>query len=348
MSAVTLSLGLFLGALVALVAIWPARHHPAFGRIVRGSVVVGVIVLVSGALHYGLSENRRIAQRITLSETDPAAAMAGMASDLEKELDAKPDVQGYFLLGRAREAAGEPLAAVDAFAKANALSKEPDPDILAAEARARLGTAPPGSESRQVAKTRARRALDVAPQHMWAHYTLAALLLQEGEAKAAVPHLQAVLDANVLDPQAQERLRARIASIEPSAEAEASSALAAASSNADTPSLSVDIQLASGLEGQGGVLFVFARQADGPPMPIAARRVAQPQFPLTVTLSDQDLLQPGQPLHSYAQLEIGARWSSTGTASGSGDDPVARMRIDPSTQQQVQLLLTSPGNAPKG
>lgn len=346
MSVVTLSLGLFIGALVALVAIWPARRHPAFGRIARGAVVVGLVVLVSGALHYGLSDNRRIAQRIELSETDPAAAMAGMAGDLEKELEAKPDVQGYFLLGRAREAAGEPLAAVDAFAKANALSEEPEPDILAAEARARMATAPPGSESRTIAKARAKRALDVAPQHMWAHYTLAALLIQEGEAKAAVPHLQAVLDANVLDPQAQERLRARIASIEPASEA--SSAQAAAADTSDTPSLSVDIELANGVEGQGGVLFVFARQADGPPMPIAARRVAQPQFPMTVTLSDQDLLQPGQPLHSYAQLEIGARWSSTGTASGSGDDPVARTRIDPSTQQQIQLLLTPPGNAPKG
>lgn len=346
MSAVILSLGLFLGAMVAVVAIWSGRRHPAFAKVVRLSMIVGVIVLASSALHFSLSDNRRIAQRITLSESDPAAAMAGMAEDLQGELDAKPDPQGYYLLGRAREAAGQPAEAVEAFARANALSNEPEPDFLAAEARARMGTAPPGSESRRIARERAERALDVAPQHMWAHYTLAALLLQEGEAKAAVPHLQAVLDAGVLDPQAQERLRARIATIAP--ETTMSEPDAATSSTGDTPSLSVQVQLAGGLNVEGGVLFVFARQADGPPMPIAARRIAQPQFPMTVTLGDQDLLQPGQPLHSYGQLEIGARWSSTGTASGSGDDPEARMRIDPSVQQEIRLTLTEPGNAPKG
>jgi len=350
LSVVILSLGLFLGALVALVAIWSTRRHPAFKRSVQLSVIVGVIVLTSSALHFALSDNLRFAQRIALSETDPAAAMAGMAEDLQGELDAKPDAQGYFLLGRAREAAGQPREAVKAFARANALSEEPEPDILAAEARARLSTAPPGSESRRIARERARRALDVAPQHMWAHYTLAALLLQDGEAKAAVPHLKAVLDAEVLDPQAQERLRARIASIAPDAAARSTepAASASAAADGDTPSLSVEIQLAGGRQAQGGVLFVFARHADGPPMPIAARRIVQPEFPMTVTLGDGDRLQPGQPLHSYSQLEIGARWSSTGTATGSGDDPEARMRIDPSSQQEIRLTLTEPGNAPKG
>ncbi|MHA7835103.1 MAG: c-type cytochrome biogenesis protein CcmI/CycH, partial [Algiphilus sp.] len=99
---------------------------------------------------------------------------------------------------------------------------------------------------------------------------------------------------------------------------------------------------------QGGVLFVFARQAAGPPMPIAARRIAQPRFPLTVELGDQHRLQPGQPLHSYGELEIGARWSSTGEASGEAGDPVARTRIDPATEQQIRLTLTAPGDAPKG
>lgn len=342
MSVAILALGVFVGGLVSLLAIWHARHNPAATRVLRIGLIVGVIVLASSALHYTLSDNHRTAQRIDLFETDPAAAMAGMANDLEGELADAPDAQGYFLLGRAREAAGQQKAAVEAFARANTLTEEPDPDLLAAEARARMGTAPPGSESRAIARQRALRALDVAPQHMWAHYTLAALYIQEGEAQAAIPHLKAVLDANVLDPQTQERLRARLASIDPTAED--------ASANQATahPAFSIQVELDAGVEAQGGVLFVFARQADGPPMPIAARRIPAPSFPMTVALGDQHLLQPGQPLHSYGELEIGARWSSSGTAGGNADDPVARTRIDPSVQQQIRLTLTTPGDAPKG
>ncbi|WP_420426593.1 tetratricopeptide repeat protein [Algiphilus sp.] len=346
MSAAILGLGVFVGGLVSLLAFWHARRNSAAVRVLRIGLIVGFIVLASSALHYTLSDNHRIADRIALAESDPAAAMAGMANDLEAELADKPDVQGYFLLGRAREAAGQPKAAVAAFARANAMTQEPNPDILAAEARARLGTAPPGSESRVIARTQAERALDVAPDHMWAHYTLAALLIQEGDAAAAVPHLKAVLDANVLDPQTQDRLRARLASIDPSAldNGDAGNETTAT----DTPALEIEVQLGADVQTQGGVLFVFARQAEGPPMPIAARRIAEPRFPLTVVLGDQHRLQPGQPLHSYDALEIGARWSSTGEASGGAGDPVARTRIDPASKQQIRLTLTAPGDAPKG
>ncbi|MHA7835477.1 MAG: tetratricopeptide repeat protein, partial [Algiphilus sp.] len=248
MSAAILGLGIFVGGLVSLLALWHARRHPAAMRVMRLGLIVGFIVLASSALHYTLSDNHRIANRITLAESDPTAAMAGMANDLEAELANKPDVQGYFLLGRAREAAGQPKAAVAAFARANAMTQEPDPDILAAEARARLGTAPPGSESRAIARSQAERALDVAPDHMWAHYTLAALLLQEGDAPAAVPHLKAVLDANVLDPQTQDRLRARLASIDPDALDSRGTENETAASN--TPALQIEVQLAADVQTQ--------------------------------------------------------------------------------------------------
>lgn len=59
-------------------------------------------------------------------------------------------------------------------------------------------------------------------------------------------------------------------------------------------------------------LFVFAVIPDGPPMPIAVKRIPGPQFPLTLSLGDADAMMEGSKLATYPALQFKARLSRGG------------------------------------
>ncbi len=62
------------------------------------------------------------------------------------------------------------------------------------------------------------------------------------------------------------------------------------------------------------VLFVYAREVDGPPMPLAIQRLSAADLPTTVVLDDSMAMPGGKPLSAARRVEIVARVSATGTA----------------------------------
>jgi len=69
-------------------------------------------------------------------------------------------------------------------------------------------------------------------------------------------------------------------------------------------------------------LFVFVKVPNGPPMPIAARRLSALPLPRVITLNDGDRLIEGNSLSSYPQLVIGAHISKSGSATKTSGDLV--------------------------
>jgi hypothetical protein len=77
-------------------------------------------------------------------------------------------------------------------------------------------------------------------------------------------------------------------------------------------SVSVNITLADELKDQlpaNGVLFVFAKAENGPPMPLAVVKKPQWQLPLTVTLSERDAMVAGMTFAEFKRVKIVARIS---------------------------------------
>ncbi len=88
------------------------------------------------------------------------------------------------------------------------------------------------------------------------------------------------------------------------------------------------------------VLFVFARAADGPPMPVAARKLPLGAFPMELTLSDADSLMPQRKLSDLDQWIISARIASEGQARGqSGDLEAEAVTVGKDTAQPVILKI---------
>ena len=68
------------------------------------------------------------------------------------------------------------------------------------------------------------------------------------------------------------------------------------------------------------VLFVFAREVGGPPMPLAVDRRPAAQLPALVRLDDSMAMMPGRTLSAAKQVEVVARLSMSGAATPASGD----------------------------
>ena len=103
----------------------------------------------------------------------------------------------------------------------------------------------------------------------------------------------------------------------------ASGAPAAARTPAGAASISGRVTLAPALAARvapGDTLFVFARAAEGPRMPLAILKRSAAELPLSFTLDDSMAMTPQMKLSSFASVVIGARISKSGNATPQSGD----------------------------
>lgn len=80
-------------------------------------------------------------------------------------------------------------------------------------------------------------------------------------------------------------------------------------------SLKVSVSLDDNLKQQvssENAVFIYAKAASGPPMPLAVKRLMVSDLPVTVELSDADAMIPSMKLSSFEEIIIGARVSKSG------------------------------------
>ena len=82
-------------------------------------------------------------------------------------------------------------------------------------------------------------------------------------------------------------------------------------------SIKVTVKLSPALAGRpspADTVFIFARAAQGPKMPLAIVRKQVKELPITVTLDDSMAMVPDMKMSGFSQLVIGARVSKSGDA----------------------------------
>jgi cytochrome c-type biogenesis protein CcmH len=87
---------------------------------------------------------------------------------------------------------------------------------------------------------------------------------------------------------------------------------------AATGQLTVKVDLAAALKDKvepGDSVFVFARAASGPPMPLAVKRLTVADLPAEVSLSDSDAMMPQLKISGFEQVQLVARISRSGNAT---------------------------------
>ena len=99
----------------------------------------------------------------------------------------------------------------------------------------------------------------------------------------------------------------------------------AASVNPIGQSLAISgkVSIAPSLAGKGSAtdtLFVFARETNGPPMPVAIMRATKKDLPFTFRLDDSNSMMPSRTLSDVAMVVIVARLSKSGQAMPQSGD----------------------------
>lgn len=288
--------------------------------------------------------NRAVTQTVTTDANGQTAApeLASAISSLQARLEENPnDVDGWVLLGQSYTAIDELEEARRAFEQALGLAPE-EPLIMELLGQAIALSAPPDRVPEDARKWFSE-ALKRNPRSQRALFYMGFAAAQDAEMETAMGYWQtlyAQLDPNDANALAlKEQMDALSARLGLPAE-QATSTPAVASGRAVTVNVDVAESLWDQIE-TDDVLFVFARAAEGPRMPLAIARLTAGQLPATVVLDESMGMSPAMNLSSFDQVIVGARISKSGTATPQpGDlqalsDPVAT-----DSRADVDLLIS--------
>jgi cytochrome c-type biogenesis protein CcmH len=110
-----------------------------------------------------------------------------------------------------------------------------------------------------------------------------------------------------------------------------------------TRAVSVQVQLDPAVAANAtpdDVVFVFARAAGGPPMPLAVQRLQVKELPASVTLDDTMGMTPGMNLAAFPEIVVVARVSKSGQATPHpGDLEGESAPLDTTQTRQVSISI---------
>lgn len=298
---------------------------------------------------------------------DMDAAVKGLAAKLAANPD---DVEGWLLLGRAYKSMERFADARDAIKNAYERAEgNIDIQVDYAEALALAG------EGRRI-QGQARELLDAAlktdPGHQRALWLLGIAEYQQQNYTAAVEfweRLRALLppeadvrgslETQIADARQRAGMPATASAAAPAASATAAAAPAGSAAGAATSpgtgaatapaatdiQLQVEVALDPTLRDKapaGASVFVFARAANGPPMPLAVQRLSVADLPAKVVLTEAMGMLPNMKLSQFPQVVVGARISASGNAKAqSGDLQTLSAPLDVKSKTPVKLVIDS-------
>jgi cytochrome c-type biogenesis protein CcmH len=90
------------------------------------------------------------------------------------------------------------------------------------------------------------------------------------------------------------------------------------------------------------VVFIYAKAANGQPMPLAAARKQVKDLPLTIELDDSMAMMAQNRLSAHQEVIVGARVSLSGSPSAkSGDLEGEVSRVVPGQSDPVEVVISS-------
>ena len=311
---------------------------------------------------------------------DPAALVAAPATapgehgqDMEQAIDKLAaklkqnpgDAEGWALLGRAYLETQRFADARDALKHAHELVAD-DPDVGVAYAEA-LTLASESHQFDAQARALIEAALKADPKNQRGIWLLGIADYQAGKFDAAIADWNLLLAQLPKDSTIAQSVRSQIARAEAArdgkplpaetaaaeipaagetAQAEApqaATATTAAATAADGAHLTVKVTLDPNLTAQvspADTVFVYAKAASGPPMPLAIQRLRADQLPATVVLTDGMGMLPSMKLSQFPQIIIGARISKSGNAiAQAGDLQTVSKPLDVKTTAPIALTI---------
>lgn len=302
-------------------AVAPAGHDS------RWTVVVLAIVIpiAAGLLYLQLGDLNAVAPP---PPSAPQHAMSeeqieGLVAKLEARLRDNPDPEGYLILARSYMVMQRFPQAVAAFERAGDAIMQ-DPDVLANYADASAAAA--GGDLSGKPLELVKRALAIDPNNVKALALAGTEAFNRKDFKTAVDYWERMRRIVPADSQFGQSVAASIAEARQLGGIEGAVVPAAPLASAAAPSggrvtgvVTLDPTIAAKAS-PNDTLFIFARAAEGPRMPLAILKRQVKDLPVEFSLDDSQAMTPAMKLSRFPQVVIGARISKTATAAPQSGD----------------------------
>jgi cytochrome c-type biogenesis protein CcmH len=306
-----------------------AARTPAGAR--RTALVIGIAVpVVAGLLYWHLGEPQGIgASRLAARDSAPLTPeqFQAMTQQLAERMANNPDDPvGWLMLGRAYKALERYPEAVQALSQANR-RRPGDAEILVEYAEA-LAQAAGGKLAGEPARV-LDQALAVAPDNPKALTLAGGAAFEAGDYAAAIRHwerlaLQVPPDSELGQALASGLARARtLAQGQTGRPGKAPGGEPARKEAAAGQAVRGEVRLSAALKNRTApddTVFIFARAADGPRMPLAVIRRQVKDLPTNFRLDDSMAMNPELKLSAFARVVVAARVSRSGSATAQSGD----------------------------
>ncbi len=331
---------------------------------VRSRQLLGVILLTvvsSGSIglyrevttYREIPSPQHLARQAVEQEADRELLPVGqMIEALAAELRESPDnAEGWQMLGRSYLMMEKTEEAVGAYARAYELAGNQDPILLTDYAEAIAFASDNRMQGQPLELV--NKALAIAPEMPKALWLKGFASFQQGDYVMAVSSWDKAVQAFELTDEARQMLHAYIAEARQKMRltGEQGAAMPQVASDAqgrDEPAVGVSIKVKVGLDdsvsgqaGSGETVFVFARAASGPSMPLAVQKLTVADLPAMVILDDSMAMLAGMNLSSQKQVVVGARVSRSGSPiPQAGDLQGLSGMIEPGKDGQVVVVIS--------
>jgi len=299
----------------------------------------GVLPAVVAALYLAWGNPDGLALSREIEQGGQPESVQEMIARMERITEVQPESgEAWYMLGRAYLSDQRPAEAAQAFGESLERLGE-RPEVLAQLAQARFFAS--GNQLDSAAVAALDKALELNPNEPTALGLLGIAAFESGDYSGAIGYWERLLA--VTPPQSAgaeairggiQRARERLGVDEPQQAQEV----------AGNAVIRVRLELAEGIAEQAGpdaVVFIFARNAEGPPMPLVARRLPVADLPAELVLSSADAMLPDVRLAEGQTLQLNARLSPSGDVmQGTHEGRVDQITVgDP---DQVTLVIDQP------
>lgn len=250
------------------------------------------------------------------------ASLESVVGKLEAKLEQQPSAKGYMMLGKTYLIIEQPEKSVTAYRKGLAIYPD-DAEMkfgLADSLAVIANNSLTGEPEKLILE-----GLKVKPDNIKGLWLAGMAAKQRGDTSVAVTYWKKVASLLPKDSRDYEELTGLIAETEGVAVATIQK-VETTSNNKVMAKITVAVDIAPAIKEKlksEQTVFIYAKAASGPPMPLAAVRKQVKDLPLTVVLTDAMAMMPQFKLSAFKAFKVGARVSMSGTPTKQAGDITA-------------------------
>ena len=291
------------------------------------------------------------------AQAQPQSQQAGQAGSIEemtRKLAERIQQQGgnleeWTMLARAYKHMGQYAQSAEAFEQA--VQMNPSAQLMLEQAEAiALGN---NQQFTPQARSLVMRALELEPDNLNVLWFAGVAEFQAGNYRSSIEHLSRLSEQAKQDPEIDRSLRlyidkARSALLAAGEEVPGTDEImgtTAASGDVATAvvaggeaSLQVKVGVSDDVRSRfaaGDAVFVYAKAAAGPKMPLAVQRLTLEQLPATITLDDSMAMMEGMNMSAFGSVVVSARVTKTGSAIAKAGDYIGQSEVEDVTKAEL-------------